>query len=118
MNESRKKTEIRIPARSISLLVTIKQRLMEDNDLSSKVSDLGKYAVAHHIDDLIINVLELERRYHELMDQFAYTKRENDEYSELLDGYSADILGDEEKAEVRALVEKWKAKEDESDDGT
>lgn len=101
MNESRKKTEIRIPARSISLLVTIKQRLMEDNDLSSKVSDLGKYAVAHHIDDLIINVLELERRYHEL-----------------LDGYSADILGDEEKAEVRALVEKWKAKEDESDDGT
>lgn len=115
MDESSKKNPPRIPTRAISLLVTIKQNLMDDNDLSLKVAEYGKYCAAKYIDDLIANALELERRFHSIEDQYLYTKRENDEYTELLCGYSADILTDDEKEEVHALVRKWK--ESDSDCG-
>ena len=108
MDESSKKNPPRILPRAISLLVTIKQNLMADNDLSFKVAECGKYAAAKYIDDLIANALELERRFHEIEEQYLYTKRENAEYAELLCGYSADILTDDEKEEVHALVRKWK----------
>lgn len=107
-----KKDDIRIPARSISLLVTMKQRIMEDNDLSIEVSDCGRYAAAHYIDELIQNSLEMERRYHETMDYYRLEKDENEEYKELLGGYTADLLNEEEKAEVQALVKKWKEKDE------
>lgn len=107
MDESSKKNPPRIPPRAISLLVTIKQNLMDDNDLSLKVAECGKYAAAKYIDDLIANALELERRFHEIEEQYLYTKRENAEYAELLCGYSADILTDDVKEEVHALVRKW-----------
>lgn len=107
-----KKDDIRIPARSISLLVTMKQRLMDDNDLCSRVTDCGKFAAAHYIDELIQNALEIERRYHEIKAQYLITKEENNGFDELLDGYTADILSDEEKAEIHSLVKKWKAKDE------
>ena len=100
MDESSKKNPPRIPPRGISLLVTIKQNLMDDNDLSLQVAECGKYAAAKYIDDLIANALELERRFHEIEEQYLYTKRENAEYAELLCGYSADILTDKEKQEI------------------
>lgn len=112
-----KKDEIRIPARSISMLVTMKQRIMEDNDLSCKVSDCGKYAAAHYIDELIHNVLELERRYHENLFYYSAVKDENKEYSDLFDGYTPDLLDEEEKAEVQALVKKWREKDESKEDG-
>ena len=108
MDENNKKNPPRIPPRAISLLVTIKQNLMADNDLSFKVAECGKYAAAGYIDDLIANALALERRFHSIEDQYLCTKMENDEYTELLCGYSADILTDDEKEEVHALVRKWK----------
>ena len=108
MNEISKKNPPRITPRAISLLVAIRQNLMADNDLSHKVAECGKYAAAKYIDDLIANALALERRFHSIEDQYLYTKRENDEYNELLCGYSADILTDDEKEEVHALVRKWK----------
>lgn len=116
MNEIRKKNLPRIPARSISLLVTIKQNLMDDNDLCMKVTNCGKYAAAGYIDELIINALAIERLFHSITDQHIAVKKENEEYNDLLYGYTADILDDEQKAEVRALVEKWNAKCDEADD--
>ena len=108
MDESSKKNPPRIPPRAISLLVTIKQNLMDDDDLSLKVAECGKYVAAKYIDDLIANALELERRFHEIEEQYLYTKKENAEYAELLCGYSADILTDDEKEEVHALVRTWK----------
>lgn len=107
MDENNKKNPPRIPPRAISLLVTIKQNLMADNDLSFKVAECGKYAAAGYIDNLITNALALERRFHSIEEQYLCTKRENDEYTELLCGYSADMLTDEEKEEVHAIVRKW-----------
>ena len=107
MDESSKKNPPRIPPRAISLLVTIKQNLMADNDLSFKVAECGKYAAAGDIDDLITTALALERRFHIIEEQYLCTKRENDEYTELLCGYSAAMLTDEEKEEVHAIARKW-----------
>lgn len=107
MDEISKKNPPRIPPRAISLLVTIRQNLMADNDLSLKVAECGKYAAAKYIDDLIANALALERRFHSIEEQYLCTKMENAEYTELLCGYSADILTDDEKEEVHALVRKW-----------
>ena len=73
-------------------------------------------AAAGYIDELIINALAIERLFHSITDQHIAVKKENEEYNDLLDGYTADILDDEQKAEVRALVEKWNAKCDEADD--
>ena len=115
MDESSKKNPPRIPPRAISLLVTIKQNLMDDNDLSLKVAECGKYAAAKYIDDLIANALELERRFHEIEEQYLYTKRENAEYAELLCGYGPDMMDDEVKEKIRAIVKEWEKEEVESD---
>lgn len=117
MNENSEKNPPRIPPRSISLLVTIKQNLMDDNDLSLKVAECGKYAAARYIDDLIENALALERRLHEIEEQYLYTKRENAEYAELLCGYSADTLTDDVKEKIRAIVKEWEKEEADSDWG-
>ena len=41
-------TECRIPERSISMLVGIKQALLADNELCNKVCKLGKLAMANY----------------------------------------------------------------------
>lgn len=115
MDESSKKNPPRIPPRAISLLVTIKQNLMDDNDLSIKVAECGKYAAVKYIDDLIANALELERRFHSIEEQYLYTKMENDEYAKLLCGYSADMLTDDVKEKIRSIVKEWEKEEAESD---
>lgn len=115
MDESSKKNPPRIPPRAISLLVTIKQNLMADNDLSLKVAECGKYVAAKYIDDLIANALELERRLWNIEDQFLYTIRENDEYAKLFCGYSADTLTDDVKEKIRAIVKEWEKEKAESD---
>ena len=100
MGESSKKNPPRIPPRAISLLVTIKQNLMDDDDLSLKVAECGKYVAAKYIDDLIANALELERRFHGIEDRYLDTKEENEKFTEILCGFTPDILTDKEKQEI------------------
>ena len=118
MDESSKKNPPRIPQRAISLLVTIKQNLMDDNDLSLKVAECGKYAAARYIDDLITNALELERRCHDIEDRYLDTKEENEKFMEILCGFTPDILTDDVKEEVHALVRKWEEAESDCDTET
>ena len=115
MDESSKKNPPRIPPRAISLLVTIKQNLMADNDLSIKVAECGKYVAARYIDDLIANALALERVFIDFEDRYLYEKEENEEYAELLCGYVPDMMDDEVKEKIRAIVKEWEKEEVESD---
>lgn len=115
MDESSKKNPPRIPPRAISMLVTIRQNFMDDNDLSLRVAECGKCVAAKYIDDLIANALALERRLCNIEDQYLYTKMENAEYAELLCGYSADMLTDDVKEKIREIVKEWEKEEAESD---
>ena len=115
MDESSKKNPPRIPPRAISLLVTIKQNLMADNDLSIKTAECGKYVAAKYIDDLIANALALERLFHDIEDRHLYEKDENEEFAELLCGYVPCMMDDEVKEKIRAIVQKWEKDEAESD---
>lgn len=100
--------ECYIPARSISMLVQIKQALLADNELAYKVTGCGKFVAARHIDDLITNACKLESLYHDCRANYNLEHERVKEFHKLLGGFEPDILSDEEKAEVTALVEKWR----------
>lgn len=102
-----------IPARSISMLVTIKQQLMADNAMCLKVSGCGKIGMASCIDNLIHKACVLETLYNDYRTSYTLEKEENDAYRDLLGDFTADMLTDDEKAELHALVEKWRQKDEE-----
>lgn len=104
-----------IPARAISVLLQMKQAMLADNALAIKVSGCGKIAVANYIDDLIAKATKLETLYHDYRESFNREYETVKEYLNLL-GYTPDQLNDEEKAELRALVEKWRKKDEEADE--
>lgn len=106
--------EVKITARSISLLVEIKQNLLADNDLSLKISGCGKLAVARYIDKLIANVTEMETLYHDYKESCKINRDYVNEYHKLLRYFPEKIDGDR-KVELKALVDKWLA-EDEGED--
>ena len=107
-------TECRIPARSISMLVGIKQALLADNELCNKVCKLGKLAMANYMDDLIEKVCRLETLYNDYYCTFKIIKSTLDEIDKLMDGYTPDVLSEERLAELQALIHKWQ-KQDEGD---
>lgn len=105
--------ECKIPARSISMLVQIKQALLADNELAHKVTGCGKFVATHYIDDLIANACKLESLCHDYRANYNLEHERVKEFHKLLGGFEPDILSDEEKAEVAALVEKWRQKDEE-----
>lgn len=107
--------EIKIPARSISVLVEIKQKLLEDNDLSLKISGCGKLAVAHYIDELIASATKMETLYNDYKTQYHLLCELRNGYYKLLHHYPEDI-NDERKTELKALVDKWLAEDEEEED--
>ena len=95
------------------MLLKIKQACMEDNDLSAKVCGSGKFVVARYMDDMIACVMELETACEEYFDAMELNKNECQAYYDLLEGFTPDMLNDEQIADVKALVKKWdKADED------
>lgn len=108
-------TEIKIPARSISVLVEIKQKLLADNDLSLKISGCGKLAVANYIDELIANVTKLETLYHDYKTNYNIEKEYFNAYHRLL-RYLPEDIDDDRKTELKTLVDKWLAEDEREDD--
>lgn len=102
--------EVKIPARSISVLVEIKQKLLEDNDLSIKISGCGMLSVANYIDELIANATKLETLYRDYKTQYHLLFGLRNDYYELLH-YFPENISDERKAELKVLVDKWLAED-------
>ena len=99
----------------ISTLMHIRETLKNDNELSLKVAKCGKFTAMRDINDAIETILRLERNYLIFRSDCEIYKEQCREYSDFLGGFTPDILEDERKAEVKALIEKWQ-KEDEEED--
>lgn len=104
--------EFKVPARSVSMLVKIKQALLADNDLCNRVCGLGKLAMANYMDDLINNACRIETLYHDYYCTYKITKETLDEIDRLMDGYTPDVLSDDRLNEMKALISKWKAQDE------
>ena len=102
-----------IPARGISMLVSIKHQLLADHDLCMEVSGCGRAVMASTIDNLIAKACAIESRYHDCHTQYKLEKEENDAYRDMLGDFTPDMLTDDEKAELHTLVEKWRRKDEE-----
>lgn len=102
-------------SRQISTLAHIRDGLKDDNDLSLKVARSGKFVAMRDLEEVIETLLKLERNYLIFRNDYEIYKEQCQEYSDFLSGYTPDILEDERKAEVKALIEKWQ-KEDEEED--
>lgn len=94
--------------RWIHLLLKIKHACMEDNDLSMKATGCGKLAAARYIDELIACAVKLETACEEYFDAMERNEEENTAYYELLEGYTPDLITEAERADVKAMVNKWK----------
>lgn len=101
--------------RQISTLMHIRENLKDDNELSLKVARSSKFTAIRDINDVIETLLTLERNYLIFRSDCEIYKEACREYSDFLGGFTPDILEDERKAEVKALIEKWQ-KEDEEDE--
>lgn len=110
-----KTADLRIPARSIRMLVQIKQFFLCNNEIAMKASNCGNIVVAHHIDDLIESAIKIETAYHNCRISLEIEREENEKYRALFEDYSPDWLTPAEQAEVKALVEKWR-KADENEE--
>lgn len=107
-----KSVDLRIPARSISMLLQIKQAFLADNETALKVSNCGNLTAAHYIDDLINTVTRLETDYQDLRMRLEVARMKNEEHCKMLGGYTIEVLTDKEKSELQALVEKWRKADD------
>lgn len=105
-----------ISNRAMYMLIIIKRKLMENNDLSLEVSNSGNMVVAHHIDEIMSGVMRMESDLFDANMTLKAEKEENQGYRELLGGYTADMLSDEERAKVRALVEEWEKVDEEGEE--
>lgn len=88
-------------------MIIIKRALMRDDDLARKVSNTGSAVVAKHIDEIVSGIMRMESDLFDCQMTLKAEKDENNGYRELLGGYTADMLSDEERAKVHALVEEW-----------
>ncbi len=104
----------RATRRIVGLLMDIRSALMDDNDLSLKVARRGWIAAANDLDTAIEKIVKLESQCAIYKRQLADDKELLEMYDNMLGGYDDEILSDERKAELKALVDKWQ-KEDEAE---
>ena len=100
---------------AVYTLMKIRKSLMDDNDLSLNVAGCGWYIAVTKIDEIITGMLELTRIQIINTNELNTYKQIAQELSNLLGGYDAEVLTDERKDALKAMVEKWQ-KEDEKDD--
>ena len=104
-----------ISNRAMYTLIIIKRKLMEDNELASKVTNTGSLVMAHHIDEIMSGIMRMESDLFDCQMTLKAEKEENKDYRELLGGYTADMLSDEEREKVSALVKEFEKSDEESD---
>ena len=107
-----KSDDLRMPIRSVHMLLRIKQAFLEDNETAIKVSNCGNLTAARYIDDLINTVTRLETDYHEFRMRLETARMENEEHRKMLGGYPIGVLTDKEKSELQTMVEKWRKADD------
>lgn len=99
--------DVMIPHDSIRMLLAAKSAILEDSSLSVPVFHTSNLIAAVKIDDLVSAVMTMETNISEY-------KRLLEVEDELFGDYVLDDLPDEQKEEIRAMVERWK-KEDDDD---
>lgn len=104
-----------IQRRAMYALIIIKRSLLEDNDLAIKVANTGSIVAAHHIDEIMSGIMRMESDLFDCQMTLKAEKEENKGYQELLGGYTADMLSDEEREKVSALVKEFEKSDEESD---
>ena len=104
-----------IGRRAMYALIIIKRSLLEDNELASKVTNTGSLVAAHHIDEIVSGIMKMETDLFDCKMTLKAEKEENEGYRELLGGYTADMLSDEEREKVSALVKEFEKSDEESD---
>lgn len=92
----------------------IRSALMENNDLSLKVARRGWCAALGGLEKAIEYIITLESMCAEYKCKIADDKALIEMYSNMLGDYDADMLSDDRKAELKALVDKWQ-EEDETE---
>ena len=103
-----------ISRRAMYTLIIIKRKLMEDSELATKVSGSGNIVVAHHLDEIMCGIINMETDLYDCQMTLKAEKEENNDYRELLGGYTADMLSDEEREKVSALVKEFEKSDEES----
>ena len=96
-------------------MMKIRKSLINDNDLSLNVAGCGWYIAVTNIDEIITSMLELTRIQAINTNDLNMYKQIARELTDLLGGYDAEMLTEERKNALKAMVEKWQ-KEDEKDD--
>lgn len=111
--------EYPVKPKAISMLVKIRQALMvDDGNLSLKLTGLGKYGAGDLLADTIAAIQHTEQQCYKAMDQLQQECEINKMYQTLLGDYYPDTMTDAQKADIAALVAKWdKESEEESNDG-
>ena len=92
----------------------IRAALMDNNDLSLKVARRGWCAALGGLEKAIEYIITLESMCAEYKCKIADDKALIEMYSNMLGDYDADMLSDDRKAELKALVDKWQ-EEDETE---
>ena len=87
---------------------------MDNNDLSLKVARRGWIAAVNGLDTAIERIVKLESLNAMKERQLADNAELLTMYRNMLGDYDADMLSDERKAELKALVDKWQ-EEDETE---
>lgn len=104
-----------ISRRAMYALIIIKRSLLEDNDLATKVANTGSIVAAHHIDEIMSGIMKMETDLYDYKITLKAKQEENEDYMNLLGGYTADMLSDEEREKVSALVKEFEKSDEESD---
>lgn len=100
--------------RIVGQLMDIRAALMDNNDLSLKVARRGWIAAVNGLDRAIEMIVKLESLHAMNERRLADNAELLTMYNSMLGGYDDNILTDERKAELKALVDKWQ-KEDEAE---
>lgn len=100
--------------RIVGLLMNIRAALMDNNDLSLKVARRGWIAAVNGLDRAIEIIVKLESLHTMHERQLADNAELLTMYNSMLGGYDENMLTDERKAELKALVDKWQ-EEDETE---
>lgn len=108
------KIDASVTRRSVMLLMDMRSALMDDNDLALSVARRGWIAAVSGLDGAIEVIVKLESMCAAYKRQLADNKELLTMYSDMLGDYDEEMLSDERKAELKALVDKWQ-KEDEDE---
>ena len=110
-----KDKDVSISPRAMYALHILKNKLTADNDLALRASNTGGLVIAHYIDEIVAGAMKLETELLDCRIHLEIYRKSDEAYRELVGDYTPDILTEDEKAELRALVEKWREKDREDE---